>query len=100
MSISVQILEPDDVLKKDDHVRQLFQTFEGQSDYLATISTYGGGRINRLGWMKAEEVCPFWVGKPIKEFLNALYGMQSGLYTKNRVPYEFIRGPVPQLHWE
>lgn len=66
--ITVYMLENNDVIQATDFVRQLRLTYEGQSDYLVTTSAYGGTRINRTGWMRAEEVCPYWVGKKVDAF--------------------------------
>lgn len=97
--IAVHILERADVIQSTDFVRQLSLTYEGQSDYLAANATYGGGRINRLGWIPAKEVCPFWVGKTVGEFNDAMAGF-LGRHESEVAAYEFIRGPIPSSHWE
>lgn len=86
---TVGILEPSDRIEAGDLVRQLALSYEGQSDYLATNATYGGGRINRLGWIAVGEFCPAWIGKTVGEFNRAL-----------RASHEFVRGPVPKAHLE
>lgn len=91
MSCTVEILTHEEI-RAGDWVRQLNLSYEGQSDYLATNSTYGGSRINRLGWMRADEVCPGWVGKSVVEFGKAM--KEIGLR------YEFVRGAVPATHVE
>jgi hypothetical protein len=96
--ISVQILEDDDVILADDLVRQLSLTYTGQSDYLATTATYGGGPINRLGWIRADVVCPFWVGKAVGKFRKAMLGRDRHACEISN--YEFVRGPVPKSHME
>lgn len=96
--ITVYMLENNDVIQATDFVRQLRLTYEGQSDYLVTTSAYGGTRINRTGWMRAEEVCPYWVGKKVGAFNK---GMDFNHRHMSEVSaYEFIRGDVPQSHWE
>lgn len=89
--ITVQILERFDVIEANDFARPLNLMYEGQSDYLMTNSTYGGTPINRLGWMRAKFVCPFWVGKTVGEFLECFDAFNS---------FEFVRGDVPIQHQE
>lgn len=96
--ITVQILENEDVIKKGDFVRQLQLHYEGQSDYLATVSTYGGRRINRLGWIPVTEYCPAWIGKTVEELSLATTKGNADL--KRYAIYEFIRGEVPKRHLE
>lgn len=96
--ISVSILEDIDVIQSTDYVRQLSLTFEGQSDYLATTATYGGGAINRLGWIPAKYFCPFWVGKTVKEFRSRMEA--TGRHSSEVCDYEFIRGDIPKSHLE
>lgn len=96
--IDLQMLEADDVIQATDFVRQLNLTFPGQSDDLETTSMYGGGRINRVGWMLAAEVCPYFVGKTLGE-------LNRGVNFKHRhmtevTQYEIIRGAIPYDHWE
>lgn len=90
--ITIQMLEDQDVIQADDLVRQLSLMYEGQSDYLMTTSTYGGGAINRLKWIPAKYNCPFWVGKTVGTFNEKMERFGSG--------YEFIRGAVPSDHLE
>jgi hypothetical protein len=90
--ITIQMLEDQDVIQADDLVRQLSLMYEGQSDYLMTTSTYGGGPINRLKWVQAKYNCPFWVGKTVGTFNEKMERFGSG--------YEFIRGVVPAAHLE
>ena len=92
------MLEESDTIEATDWVRQLSLTYTGQSDYLETTSIYGGGRINRTGWMTAAEVCPYWVGRTVGEF-------NEGADFKHRhqsevSAYEFIRGDIPVSHVE
>jgi hypothetical protein len=87
--ISCAILEDNDLIEASDLVRQLSLVYSGQSDYLETSSTYGGGPVNRLGWIPAWIYCPAWVGKKVGDF-------------KRRMPcnHEFLRGTVPEAHME
>ena len=94
--ISVSILEPDDVIKSTDYVRQLSLVFTGQSDFLATTNTYNGKPMNRLGWMQAKDVCPFFVGKTVKEFNTT----PSARHATETFRYEVIRGNLPLSHLE
>lgn len=96
--ISVGMLEDADVIQSGDLVRQLALTYEGQSDYLATNSTYGGGRINRLGWMTVDEFTPYWIGKTVGEFRKRMHNPKR--HWIEVTDYEFIRGPVPATHLE
>lgn len=96
--IAVGILEDHDTIDADDCVRQLSLIFTGQSDYLATTSTYGGSPINRLGWIRADTFCPFWVGKKVGDFRRAMLGRDR--HATEVSDYEFVRGPVPKLHME
>lgn len=80
--ISVQILEPSDTIEATDWARQLHH------DGYARNNTYSGSPMNRMGWMQARFVCPFWIGKTVSE------------YTARCGPYEFVRGAVPHSHQE
>lgn len=93
--INLKMLEAQDVIEADDFARQLGLDYVGQSDYIETTSPYGGGRINRLGWIKASEVCPHWVGKTVGEFNKGLGKLHNQYH-----PYEFIRGAIPESHQE
>lgn len=96
--IVVNILEDQDTIQPDDFVRQLHLTFTGQSDYLETNSTYGGFPVNRLGWVPAKFICPYWVGKTVGEFRNKMLGRNR--HAVELSDYEFIRGKVPASHCE
>ena len=91
--IQIQLLEMTDKIKADDWVRPLKLEYNGQSDNLHTTSTYGGSRINRLGWIKASEYMPYWVGKTLKQFYNTKW-----LYPPPQL--EIVRGPIPFHHQE
>lgn len=86
MTYRIDLLDKDDVIQPNDYVRQLNLSYNGQSDYLQTTSTYGGCPINRLKWIPAKYMCPAYVGKTVKEFNNG--------------QFEFIRGKVPEEHLE
>ena len=92
--IQINILEDMDTIEENDYARQLHLFYSGQSDYLQTTNCYGGGPINRLGWIKAKYFCPFWVGKKVKDFVE---GMDK-FYVENSI--EFIRGNIPKQHVE
>ena len=89
--ISINLLEPHDVIEATDYVRQLDLFYEGQSDTVHTTSMYSGLPVNRLKWQLASEVCPAWIGKKVKKF-NRI----AGKFCK----YEFVRGSVPKKHCE
>lgn len=96
--ITIHMLEDTDIIEATDWVRQLSLTYDGQSDTLLTTGTYGGTRINRLGWMLAAEVCPAWIGNTVGEF-------NTGMDFKHRhmtevSQYEFVRGAIPKSHQE
>ena len=98
MAITVLMLDDKDVILPTDFVRQLSLVFDGQSDHLATTATYGGGRINRLGWMLASEVCPGWIGRTVGRFNAAMTGRDR--HATELSAYEFVRGDIPESHWE
>jgi hypothetical protein len=85
----IKILEDNDIIQADDLVRQLEILQEGQSDYIARNATYGGSPVNRLGWIPAKYLTPYWVGKTVKAFHNMV-----------ELRHEFIRGKVPLQHLE
>lgn len=87
--IKIGLLEDNDIIKANDYTRQLDFLQEGWSDQLLTNANYSGQPINRLGWIRADIVCPFWVGKTVKSFNTA-----------STIRYEFIRGNVPDEHKE
>lgn len=94
--IDIQMLENDDTIKASDFCRQLAIDYVGQSDSFSTTSPFGGSRINRIRWMKASEVCPFWIGKTVGSFNRALTNGQHYSHS----PYEFVRGNIPLSHQE
>jgi hypothetical protein len=96
--ISIQMLEDSDIIEATDWVRQLSLTYDGQSDTLLTTGTYGGSRINRLGWMLAAEVCPAFVGKTVGKFNRGMDFKHRHMTEVSQ--YEFIRGNVPKSHLE
>lgn len=96
--ITVNILEAEDVILPTDYVRQLTLLYNGQSDYVETTSCYGGGRINRMGWIRADEAVPAWCGSTVGTITSRLAELAGG--TRNGVLYEFVRGSVPSAHLE
>lgn len=96
--IPIFVLEDSDVIKEDDLVRQLSLVYDGQSDYLATNSTYGGSPMNRLGWIPARVFCPAWVDKTVGDFRRTMLGRDR--HATEMSDYEFVRGPVPLHHRE
>ena len=85
--IQISLLEDTDTIQENDYVRQLQLFYNGQSDCLQTTSCYGGGPMNRLGWIKAKYFCPYWVGKKVKNFVDGIDKFYS---------VEFIRGDIPK----
>lgn len=96
MASPILLLEDEDLIEASDYVRQLDLLYTGQSDYLATRSTYGGSPINHLKWIEVSRSCPAWVGKTVGEFRNV---MLDTWRPHQEVPdYEFIRGTLPADH--
>lgn len=95
MSVRVEILTSEDILRGDDLCRPLSATFDGQSDTFQTVATYGGGPINHFGWVPVDAVCPAWVGKSVGQFHTALNKLHH-----STPDYEFLRGDVPLSHME
>lgn len=96
MVVQINLLEPNDTILATDYARQLHLQYDGSSDIIQTIACYSGARINRMGWMTAKEVCPYWVGKSVGEF-NAAMKNISG---RSGEEYEFVRGDLPPDHIE
>lgn len=85
----VLILEDQDVIHKDDCVRQLdILLSHSQADNILQESSYGS-RINRMKWLSAQEYMPYWVGKTVGQF-------RAG----SKIGVEIIRGDVPVAHKE
>lgn len=95
---TIQILEPDDTITADCFVRQLGLIFDGQSDYLSTKTTYSGSPLNRLGWIRASEYCPAWVGKTAGEFNKVMN--KAHRRASEKCGYEFVIGNLPRSHIE
>ncbi len=89
--IEVSMLEPGDVIQATDLVRQLDHLIDGQSDYVQFTSAFSGRPINRMRWQHAQDFCPFWVGKTVGAFVEAMNKRADH-------GYEFLRGTVPDSH--
>lgn len=96
MARSVLLLEDEDVIEAGDYVRQLSLIYTGQSDHLATTTTYGGFPINHLEWIEAHRAYPAWVGKTVGEIRKQVLDMWKPHQEVS--DYEFIRGPIPESH--
>ena len=90
MAITIQILEPDDIMQRTDWCRPLLiSPMNPQSDSYSFKSCYGGGPENNVKWVKVEDYFgPYWKNKPLSEFLN----------NPASIPMEFARGPIPKEH--
>ena len=96
MARPILLLDDSDIIQAGDYVRQLELFYEGQSDYLATTSTYGGSPINRLRWIEVERSCPAWIGKTVGEFRGKMLEMER---PHQPMPdHEFVRGDLPTNH--
>lgn len=98
MSVKVEILTYDDVIRGGDVCRPLSVIFEGQSDTFHTTSTYGGSPMNHLGWIPATVICPGWIGKTVGAFNTAI--LKLGRHDSETSAYEFLRGDLPPSHME
>jgi len=96
--LDIQLLEESDTIRATDWIRQLSLIYTGQSDYLATSNTYGGSPMNRLGWIRVDHYCPFWVGKTVGEYNHAMEGKDR--HAVEKCQFEFIRGMIPKSHME
>lgn len=95
--IQIHLLEDFDIIKPDDLCRQLELDYDGQSDHLIFTSPYSGTKINRLGWLRAKNVCPYWIGKTVGDFNSKLTSKSNH---HKHSPYEFVRGNIPLSHME
>lgn len=88
--IALQLLEPHDVLQASDWCRplNLMSMSGGMSDYYSFKSCYTGSPENNVKWVRVEDqLGPGWLGKTVGEFNQ-----------RPVIPYEFIRGLIPQEH--
>lgn len=86
---TVQILEPDDVIKPTDFCRPLtLETMNGGcSDAYSFRSQYSGTPENNIKWAPVYYCFgSCWNGRLVKEVLHRL------------PPYEFLRGSPPSEH--
>lgn len=91
--ITVQLLEPTDILEPNDWCRplQIVSMNGGHSDYYSFQSSYTGTPENNVKWVRAKCVIGSgWFGKPVREYLD---GMK-----KFGLSWEFVRGPIPARH--
>lgn len=91
--ISIQILEPHDILLPTDWCRPLsLHTMSGgMSDSYSFESVYSGAPENNVKWAEARAV----FGKP---WFNKPLGTLIQMALKDHTPYEFARGPIPHEH--
>lgn len=86
--ITVQILEPDDLIDGNDWCRplQIISMGGGASDYYSFKSCYSGTPENNAEWVQVKHVIgSCWFGRPVRAFNDGLN-------------YEFVRGDVPRKH--
>lgn len=95
--ITIQILEPEDILLPNDWVRYMEIQYIGQSDYVQTRNPYGGTPINFFGWLPVNQILgSCWLNRPLGDFLRA-----NERLDKPHQPIaalEFARGPIPKEH--
>ena len=88
--ITVQILEPDDLIDAEDWCRPLRLTSMsgGHSDGYSFKSQYSGLPENNVQWCKVK-LCigSIWFGHKTRDFNY-----------KMNMKYEFVRGNVPATH--
>lgn len=90
MAITVQILEPTDVLQPTDWVRPLAPSSD--TDHVDSFSTYGGSPINHLKWVQAKDVFgEGWMGHTLKD-------IDKDMRDVGGFNYEVARGAVPPKH--
>lgn len=91
--ITINILEPTDILEPNDWCRplQIVSMSGGHSDYYSFQSAYTGAPENNAKWVRAKCVIgKGWFGKPVGDYLT---GMK-----KFGLSWEFARGPIPARH--
>lgn len=91
--ITVQILEPSDILEPTDWCRPLsiISMSGGHSDHYSFRSQYTGTPENNAQWVRASAVIgECWMGHPVGDFYKAMRDCGPR--------YEFIRGEVPKAH--
>ena len=88
--ITLQLLEPDDIVEPEDWCRPLSITSMsgGHSDYYSFKSQYSGAPENNVKWVKVKYILGKpWHGKTVGDIDFGL-----GKFVK----YEFVRGDIPQ----
>lgn len=89
--ISIQLLEDTDIIQATDWCRPMtIQTISPWSDTITFTNTYSGNPENNVRWLTAQQCCPFWIGKKVKDYNDGIEKMGTW--------YEFIRGPIPTKH--
>jgi len=85
--ISIQLLEKDDIVRKDDWIRPL--QFRG-SDFgdiaICKFSTWGGRPQDFHKWIRVQDALgDLWLNKSVKY-----------IHKKLNMEYEFVRGDIPK----
>lgn len=85
--ITVQILEPDDLVDEDDWCRPLvLSTMSDSSDYYSFESCYSKLPENNVKWIRVKDLFgSCWFGKPAKDLMSI-------------IRYEIVRGDIPESH--
>lgn len=83
--VSVQLLEPEDIIEPDDWVRRLGR----ESSPCPTYTQF-----NRATWTRTFNACPYWVGKTVGAY-NTFHSHPGNDFD---VDSEFIRGDIPLSH--
>lgn len=88
--ITVSILEEFDIIKPTDYCRplQIVSMNGGLSDYYSFECAFSGTPENNAKWTRVDQVFgKGWYGEQVQSLLENV-----------NVPYEFIRGPIPDPH--
>jgi hypothetical protein len=88
--ITLQLLEPIDLLQPNDWCRPLVicSMSGGTSDHYSFRNAYSGAPENNAKWVRAHEIFgPCWMGQPI-----------GAMKSQDMTPYEFVRGDMPKAH--
>lgn len=86
--IILSLLEDTDILQETDWCRPLvLYTMSNYSESYSFKSCYTGKPENNLKWCQVKDALPFgWAGRTVGEFNSRV----------SALPYEFIRGNIPQ----
>lgn len=86
--IPVNILEDDDVIRKDDWCRPLILRIISD-DRIEFTCPHTDKPTNNVKWRRVSLTIPFWIGVSVGK-----YHRKVG----DSVRFEFIRGSIPEYH--